>query len=106
MEFRLEAPTGSGNTTGLWTDDLVSGSGLLGRFFFFQAQLGAGLVGWLVDVRIILYMRCYDAGTGEGCLENERLVEVRGRDVRRRGSIFFYPPFFLFSFLLIYFGLG
>lgn len=58
-EFRLEAQNGLGEHNGvLWTNDLVSGSGLLYwvRFFYFfifflppgSVRCGIGWFGWLV----------------------------------------------------------
>ena len=61
------------------------------------------MVGWLVDVGIIIYMRCYDAGEDEGLFGEWEI----GGGKRRR---FFLLLLFLFLFFvegvnLIYFGL-
>lgn len=49
--------------SGIW---IIGYDGFFNFFSFLPARLGVGLVGWLVDVGIIIYMRCYDAGEDEG----------------------------------------
>ena len=78
----------------------MSGSGLLDKIFFFPAQLEVGLVGWLVDVGIIIYMRCYDAGEDEGLFgEWEIGGGKRERKRCKAEEVFFILLFF--SFLLM-----
>lgn len=112
MEFRLEAPTGSGNTTGSRMDGRSGEWNLdywvwwIFNYFFSSGSAWGGigwLVGWLVDVGIIIYMRCYDAGEDEGLFGEWEI----GGGKRRR---FFLLLLFLFLFFvegvnLIYFGL-
>ena len=79
----------------------MSGSGLLGGFFFFFPGRD-WLVGWLLEVGDYINMRCYDAGVGEGLFgEWEIGGGGRGR-CKAEKEVFF---FFVEGADLIYFGL-